>query len=100
MRKLTIAAVLLPALGSAQVPAPKITATQAEGARVGAPFQQFLAFLDAFNSGDRARLSEFRDARYPTMNVDAQMTSREQSGGLVLLGLDTATDTRIQGYVL
>jgi D-alanyl-D-alanine carboxypeptidase len=100
MRKLTISIALLAVLGIAQAPAPKMTASQAEAARAGAPFRRFLAFLDAFNSGDRARLSEFKDAHYPTMNLDAQMTSREQSGGLLLLGLDEATNTRIQGYIL
>src|SRR5579862_5765725 len=100
MRKLTVSIVLSAALGIAQIPAPRMTATQAESARAGTPFRQLLAFLDAFNSGDRARLSAFRDMYYPTMNLDAQMTAREQSAGLLLLGLDKATDTRIQGYVL
>jgi D-alanyl-D-alanine carboxypeptidase len=105
MRKLTIVAVLFAAGGisqgqTAQVPAPKMTASQAEAARAGAPFHQFLAFLEAFNSGDRARLQKFQEANYPTMNLDSQMNSREQSGGLNLIGLQRATATRVEGIVL
>jgi D-alanyl-D-alanine carboxypeptidase len=96
----TIAQVQPGQIQPAQVPAPKMTASQAEAARAGAPFRQFLAFLEAYNSGDRGRLTQFRDANYRTMNLDAQMSSREQSGGLELIGLDKATDTRVQGYVL
>ncbi len=96
----TIAQVQPGQIQPAQVPAPNMTASQAEAARAGAPFRQFLAFLEAYNSGDRIRLTEFRDANYRTMNLDAQMRSREQSGGLELIGLDKATNTRIQGYAL
>jgi D-alanyl-D-alanine carboxypeptidase len=100
MRKLSLAATLLLAVAFAQVPAPKMSPSQAEAARTGAPFRQFTAFLDAYNSGDRARLSQFKDANYPTMNLDAQMTARGQSGGLDLLGLERATATRVEGIVL
>src|SRR6516165_6215375 len=49
---------------------PKLTASEAEAARSGAPFRQFSAWLEAFNSGDRNRMSDFLKAYYPSANLD------------------------------
>ena len=78
---------------------PKMTAAEADTARKGAPFLQFSAWLAAFNSGDRERLSQFRDANFPTMNVDAQMNFRGRTGGLELRALERATPTTLTGLV-
>jgi CubicO group peptidase (beta-lactamase class C family) len=99
MRKL-ILPLIFAMLSPAQVPAPKMKPADADAARAGAPFHQFLAFLEAFNSGDRTRLSQFREANYPTMNLDAQIAARDRSGGLDLIGLERATATRVEGIVL
>ena len=112
MRKLTLLfalAVLLVAAIRSQTPstpAPppelvtsKMTASQADAALASAPFRQFSAFLEAFNSGDRTRLRQFQEANYPTMNLDTQMSRREQSGGMVLRALEQATPTRLTGIV-
>jgi CubicO group peptidase (beta-lactamase class C family) len=89
--------------GAAQPPPdlapPKMTAAEAEAARKGAPFLQFSAWLDAFNSGDRAKLSQFREANFPSMNLDAQMNFRQRTGGFDLRTLEQASATTLTGLV-
>jgi peptidase S41-like protein len=46
------------------------------------------AWLDAFNSGDRAKIEAYIHTQYPDGNVDAQMGFREQSGGFELLAIE------------
>ncbi|SPF36299.1 Penicillin-binding protein, beta-lactamase class C (modular protein) [Candidatus Sulfopaludibacter sp. SbA4] len=78
---------------------PKMTAAETEAARAGAPFHQFSAWLDAFNSGDRARLGQFLEANYPSMKLDAQMNFRERTGGFELRSLEQATAVSVTGLV-
>jgi D-alanyl-D-alanine carboxypeptidase len=78
---------------------PKMTDSEAAAARTGAPFLQFSAWLEAFNSGDRTRLSKFLETNYPSMKVDMQMTFRERTGGFELRALEQATATTLTGLV-
>jgi hypothetical protein len=46
------------------------------------------AWLDAFNSGDRARFESFEQARAPWLNLDGEMARRASTGGYDLLGIE------------
>ena len=78
---------------------PKLTPAEQDAARKGAPFRQFSAWLEAFNSGDRARLSQFLDAGFPTAKIDQQMNFRERSGGFEFRALEQATPTSVTGLI-
>jgi hypothetical protein len=78
---------------------PKMTASEDAAARTGAPFRQFSAWLEAFNAGDRSRISQFRETSFPSMNLDAQMNFRARTGGLELRALERATPTSLTGLV-
>jgi D-alanyl-D-alanine carboxypeptidase len=78
---------------------PKMTESEAAAARKGAPFRQFSAWLDAFNSGDKTRIGQFLEANYPSMKVDAQMNFRERTGGFELRALEQASATSLVGLV-
>src|ERR1043166_9604961 len=78
---------------------PKLTPAQAEAARSGAPFRQFAAWLDAFNSADRERIQKYLEANYPTANLDGQLAFRQQTGGFDLRALEQATPTTVVGLV-
>jgi CubicO group peptidase (beta-lactamase class C family) len=78
---------------------PKMTASEAAEARKGAPFRQFSAWLEAFNSGDRTRIGQFLEANYPSMKLDPQMNFRERTGGFDLRALEQATATTLTGLV-
>ena len=78
---------------------PKMTAAEAEAARKGAPFKQFSAWLEAFNSGDRTRIGQYLETDWPTMKLDPQMNLRERSGGFELKALEQATPTTITGLM-
>ena len=78
---------------------PKMTESEAADARKGAPFLQFSAWLDVFNSGDRARMQQFLADNAPSLNLDNQMNFRERTGGFELRGLEQATPTSLTGLV-
>ena len=78
---------------------PKMTEAQAAAARSGAPFLEFSAWLEVFNSGDRARMQQFLASNAPSLNVDGQMNFRERTGGFELRGLEQATPTSLIGLV-
>ena len=46
------------------------------------------AWLEAFNSGDRARIQAFLAKHQPTRSVDEDVSFREQTGGFDLLAID------------
>src|SRR6185312_10527712 len=46
------------------------------------------AWLDAFNSGDRARFESFEKAHAPWLNLDTEMARRARTGGYDLLSID------------
>jgi CubicO group peptidase (beta-lactamase class C family) len=78
---------------------PKLTAAEAEAARVSAPFRQFSAWLEVFNSGDRERISEFLKTHFPSRNLDAEMRFRAQAGGFDFRVLEQASPTTVTGLV-
>jgi CubicO group peptidase (beta-lactamase class C family) len=89
----------MPAQPPPELAPPKMTAEQAAAARKGAPFRQFSAWLEAFNSGDKTRLGQFLETNFPTMKLDQQMNFRERTGGFELRALEQATDTTLTGLV-
>jgi hypothetical protein len=46
------------------------------------------AWLDAFNSGDRARIQTYLAKYEPTKPIDGTISFRDQTGGFELLGID------------
>jgi retinol-binding protein 3 len=54
------------------------------------------AWLDAFNSGDRARIQEYVSKYEPTSSVDDTLAFREQTGGFDLLGVDKSEKLHIE----
>jgi hypothetical protein len=47
-----------------------------------------MAWLDAFNSGERARIEAYYAKHAPWESVDETVDGRKQSGGFELLGID------------
>ncbi len=88
-----------PAQPPAELAPSKPTASEVEAARAGAPFRQFSAWLEAFNSGDRDRISEFLTANYPSRNVDEVMRFRGQATGFEFRALERASPTSVTGLV-
>ena len=78
---------------------PKLTAAEEQAARATAPFRQFSAWLEVFNTGDRARISQFLTANYPTRNVDGEMSFRAQTGGFEVRAVEQASATTAVGLV-
>jgi D-alanyl-D-alanine carboxypeptidase len=78
---------------------PKMTDSEIAAARKSAPFLQFSAWLEVFNSGDRDRMRQFLETNFPSMNLDAQMNFRERTGGFELRALEQATPTAVTGLV-
>jgi D-alanyl-D-alanine carboxypeptidase len=62
---------------------------------------EFSAWLDAFNSGDRAALSKFLDEDYPKHQgtVDDELNFRRQTGGFEFKKAEDSTPTRFTGIV-
>jgi hypothetical protein len=54
------------------------------------------AWLDAFNSGDRARIQAYLAKYEPTKTVDGVVEFREQTGGFDLLGIDKSERLHIE----
>ncbi len=54
------------------------------------------AWLDAFNSGDRARLQSYLAKYYPKKPVDQEIAFRDRTGGFELLGIDRSERLRIE----
>ena len=54
------------------------------------------AWLEAFNSGDRARIQAFLAKYEPTRSLDESMSFREQTGGFQLLGIDKSEKLHIE----
>ena len=54
------------------------------------------AWLDAFNSGDRARIQAYLTKYEPAKPLDPTVAFREQTGGFDLLGIDTNDKLHIQ----
>jgi hypothetical protein len=54
------------------------------------------AWLDAFNSGDRARIEAYVSTYHPARPVDTMVAFRERTGGFQLLGVDNSERLQIQ----
>src|SRR5260370_14320029 len=54
------------------------------------------AWLDSFNSGDRARIQAYLTKYEPTKPLDATVGFREQTGGFELLGIDKSDRLRVE----
>jgi len=52
--------------------------------------------LDAFNSGDRARIQAYLAKYEPTKSIDEMVTFREQTGGFELLAIDKSEGLHIE----
>jgi D-alanyl-D-alanine carboxypeptidase len=78
---------------------PKLTPAEAQAARDGAAYRQLTAWLDAFNSGDRARLEQYLLASYPSAGIEQQLAFFAQTGGFELRALEEATPTTLVGLV-
>jgi len=52
-------------------------------------------WLEAFNSGDRARMESFIETYTPTRDLDREMRFRTQTGGFDLLNIEQSTSTEI-----
>src|SRR6266446_9109681 len=54
------------------------------------------AWLDAFNSGDRARIQAYVAKYEPTKSVDETVAFRDRTGGFDLLGIDKSDRLHIE----
>src|SRR5438309_4601305 len=54
------------------------------------------AWLDAFNSGDRARIQAYHAKYEPTKAADGTIAFRDQTGGFELLGIDKSERLHIE----
>ena len=70
-----------------------------QAARSGMPYQRFSAWLDAFNTGDRSRISPFLASTFPSRDVEQEMSFRARTGGFTLRALTEATPTTLSGFV-
>ena len=57
--------------------------------------RQFSAWLNAFNSGDRAAMQQFFDAHMPFGRIEQDMAIRNQTGGFDVKRVEESTDTRV-----
>lgn len=86
--QLRFATVLLLGMASACPQTPTIPDTPAGHA--------LQAWLDAFNSGDRARIQAYLTKYQPTHTVDETMAFRDQTGGFQLLAIDKSERLHIE----
>jgi len=63
--------------------------------------RQFSAWLEAFNSGDRAVILKYFEANFPerVKNIDQTMNFRQRTGGFEFKKADESTPTRFSGTV-
>src|SRR5258708_7383652 len=54
------------------------------------------AWLDAFNSGDRARIQAYSAKYEPTKSADGMLAFRDQTGGFDLLGVDKSDRLHVE----
>jgi CubicO group peptidase (beta-lactamase class C family) len=78
---------------------PKMTAAEQEAAHAGAPFRQFSAWLDAFNSGDSDRFRQFLKENFPSRNPDGDVNFRSRVNGFDLRAIEKASATAVSGLV-
>lgn len=54
------------------------------------------AWLDAFNSGDRAKIQAYVDKYDPTNSADRMLSFHDQTGGFELLGVDKSEPSHVE----
>ena len=89
----------IPATPPPEFAAKKLSSTELEAARKTASYRQFMAYLDAFNSGDRERIRRYVETTYPAANLDGEMNFAQQTGGFDVRELQMATPTTATGLV-
>jgi CubicO group peptidase (beta-lactamase class C family) len=89
-RLLFVLFLTLPLFASAQTPAPDTPAAR-----------QFTAWLEAFNSGDRAVLLKFLQTNHPSSaaDIDGEMDFRHQTGGFEFKKYEECGPTKCSGIV-
>ena len=82
-------------------PPPELTEAEAAAARSQPSFHQFSAWLEAFNSGDRAQYRKFLESNFPTRvsDLNQDMDFRANTGGFEFRKLEQASATRVSGLV-
>src|ERR1700689_819446 len=91
--------------GAASIPPPAIAASATArepvppAPAVPSAEAQFRAYLDAFNSGERAMLQAFDEKNRPGANLDDEMDFRSMTGGFDLKQVATSTATSCTGLV-
>jgi D-alanyl-D-alanine carboxypeptidase len=76
-----------------------LSGDELKAARASVPYQRFSSWLDAFNTGDRSRISAFLASTWPSRNVEQEMAIRARSGGFQLRAIREATPTSLSGFV-
>jgi CubicO group peptidase (beta-lactamase class C family) len=84
-----------------EAPPPQMTPAQAAFARTQPSTHQFLAWLSAFNSGDRAQYLRFLQNNFPNRvsGLNQDMEFRANTGGFEFKKLEQASPTRAGGLL-
>ena len=82
-------------------PPPELTEAEVAAARTQPPFHQFSAWLEAFNSGDRAQYRKFLESNFPTRvsDLNQDMDFRANTGGFEFRKLEQASPAEVSGLV-
>lgn len=81
----------VPDVAFADAPVPSIPDTPAARA--------LSSWLDAFNSGDRARIDSYDKEHFPALDTSRAMSFRRDTGGFELLGVERSSVARIIFHV-
>jgi len=88
---LTALLFMVPGLACADGPAPAIPDTPAGRA--------LSSWLDAFNSGDRARIDSYDKEHFPALDTSRAMGLRSRTGGFDLLGIEKSATAQVTFHV-
>jgi hypothetical protein len=99
-RRLARVAALCAALASTRLVATALRAQPTQQSGVAIPATRagrvLSAWLDAFNSGDSARISAYCRTYQPQLSVDNQIAFRKQTGGFDLLSIEASQPSHIE----
>jgi hypothetical protein len=82
---------------AADVAKPTLSAADIEAAKNTSPYRQYAAWLEAFNSGEKARVQKFLDESWPTGSITGQTSLIDRTGGFDLIAIEQATPTMLVG---
>src|SRR5262245_14787732 len=88
-----------PAQPPAEFAPAKLSASELDAARKAAPFRQFSAWLEAFNSADRNRISQFLTTNFPSRDVAGELSFRARTTGFDFRVIEQASPTTVMGLV-